>query len=131
MMYDCCTRTRLTLVVSIALSIIGGILLEGSRPAYAQSRPNIQGLPIISITRDGPLYLNEKPVSINVLVDELKRDFPTASDVYVQQECGLGPNFAGPDRIECGEASNSGKVRTTRKSKVATKQSSLSGRPPE
>ena len=79
-------RTRLTLVVSIALSIFGGILLEESRPAYAQSRPNIQGLPIISITRDGSLYLNEKRVSINVLVDELKRDFPTASDVYVRPD---------------------------------------------
>jgi PAS domain S-box-containing protein len=40
-------------------------------------------LPIISITRDGALYLNEKPVGINVLADELKRDFPMASEVYV------------------------------------------------
>ena len=76
-------RTRLTLVLSIALSVLGGILLEESRPAYAQSRPNTQGLPLIRITRDSSLYLNEKPVSIKVLVDELKRNFPTASDVYV------------------------------------------------
>ena len=41
-------------------------------------------LPIISITREGALYLNEKPVSINVLADELKRDFPMASEVYVK-----------------------------------------------
>ena len=86
MMYDCCMRTGLTLVVSIVLSIFGGILVEELRPAYAQSRPNIQGLPIISITREGSLYLNEKPVSINVLVDELKRDFPMASEVYVRPD---------------------------------------------
>ena len=79
-------RTRLTLAVSIALSIFGGILLKESRPSYAQSRPNIQGLPIIRITRDGSLYLNEKPVSIKVLVDELKRNFPTASEVYIRPD---------------------------------------------
>jgi len=90
-------RTRVTFVFSIAVSIFGGILVhyEASRPAYAQSevfqvdvgrRPNIQGLPIISITRDGSLYLNEKPVSIKLLVDELKRNFPTASEVYVRPD---------------------------------------------
>ena len=79
-------RTRLTLVASIALSIFAGILLEESRSAYAQSRPNIQGLPIINIARDGSLYLNDKPVSIKVLVDELKRNFPTASEVYVRPD---------------------------------------------
>ena len=39
---------------------------------------------MISITRDGSLYLNEKPVSINLLADELKRNFPMASEVYVR-----------------------------------------------
>ena len=88
MMYDSFMRTRLTFVFSIAVSIFGGILVhyEASRPVYAQSRPNSEGLPIITITRDGSLYLNEKPVSINVLVDELKRNSPTASSVYVRPD---------------------------------------------
>jgi biopolymer transport protein ExbD len=43
-------------------------------------------LPVITITRDGALYLNEKPVSINVLADELKRDFPMTSEVYVKPD---------------------------------------------
>lgn len=34
----------------------------------------------------GALYLNEKPVSINVLADELKRDFPMTSEVYVKPD---------------------------------------------
>jgi biopolymer transport protein ExbD len=63
-----------------------GILVhhESSRPAYAQTRPSIQGLSVISITRNGSLFLNEKPVNINVLADELKRNFPAATEVYVR-----------------------------------------------
>src|SRR6516225_8400692 len=88
MMYDFRMRTRFTLVLSIAVSIFGGVLLhyEVSRPAYAQSRPNIERLPVITITRDGALYLAEKPVNISVLADELKRDFPRASEVYVKPD---------------------------------------------
>ena len=88
MMYDFRMRTRFTLVLSIAVSIFGGVLLhyEVSRPAYAQSRPNIERLPVITITRDGALYLDEKPVNISVLADELKRDFPRASEVYVKPD---------------------------------------------
>src|SRR5215469_10351241 len=88
-MYDLRMRTRFTVVLSIAASIFGGILLhyEVLRPAYAQSRPNIERLPVvITITRDGALYLNEKPVSINVLADELERDFPMTSEVYVKPD---------------------------------------------
>ena len=88
MMYDFRMRTRFTLVLSIAVSIFGGVLLhyEVSRPAYAQSRPNIERLPVITITRDGALYLDEKPVNVNVLAEELKRDFPMASEVYVKPD---------------------------------------------
>ena len=87
-MYDFGMRTRFTVVLSIAVSIFSAILLhnEESRPAYAQSRPNIERLPVITITRDGALYLNEKAVSINVLADELKRDFPMASEAYVKPD---------------------------------------------
>jgi biopolymer transport protein ExbD len=91
-MYDCRMRTRLTLVVLIALGILGGILFRYKqsrpRPPYAQARADIHEVPIIyiTITRDGALHLNGKPVSINDLVDELKRDFPTASEVYVQPD---------------------------------------------
>jgi biopolymer transport protein ExbD len=87
MMYDFRMRTRFTVVLSIAVCILGSVLLgEVSRPAYAQSRPNIERLPVITITRDGALYLNEKAVSINVLAVELKRDFPMASEVYVKPD---------------------------------------------
>jgi biopolymer transport protein ExbD len=80
-------RTRFTVVLSIAVCIFGGVLLgEVSRPAHAQSHPNIERLPVIAITRDGSLYLNEKAVSINVLAVELKREFPMASEVYVKPD---------------------------------------------
>jgi biopolymer transport protein ExbD len=83
-------RTRLTLVVLIAIGIFGGILLRYKqsrpRPPYVQVRADIHEVPIIFITRDGALHLNGKPVSINDLVDELKRNFPTASEVYVQPD---------------------------------------------
>ena len=89
MMYDCGMRTRLTFVVVIAIFIFGGILLykkSRPRPSYVQVRADIHEVPIIYITRDGALSLNGKPVNINILVDELKRNFPTASEVYVQPD---------------------------------------------
>ena len=96
-------RTRLTLVVLIAVSIFEGVLLyEKSRPRppsvqaradivlygspWSAVRAEFHEVPIINITRDGALYLNGKPVSINILVEELKRNFPTASEVYVQPD---------------------------------------------
>ena len=89
MMYDCGMRTRLTFVVVIAIFIFGGILLYKTsrpRPSYVQARADIHEVPIIYITRDGALSLDGKPVNINILVDELKRNFPTASEVYVQPD---------------------------------------------
>jgi len=93
----------------------------------ARSRP-IEPLPVITVTRDGALYLNEKPVSINVLADELKRDFPRASEVYVKPDrmTVWEPVSQALGRIECGQASNSGKIPTrTWPSEPATRGSEV------
>jgi biopolymer transport protein ExbD len=84
-MYDFSMRNRFTSALAAAAIIFFGILLQhevGS--AYAQSRPNPEGFPVISITRTGALYLNEMPVNINILVDELRRNSPAASEVYIK-----------------------------------------------
>ena len=87
MMYDCCMRTRLTLVVLIAVGILGGILLryEQSRPAdlsgLSGSRHNgpsvssSQELPVVSLTKNGTLYLNKDMVRIDDLGKVIRQPF--------------------------------------------------------
>ena len=87
MMYDCCMRTRLTLVVLIAVGILGGILLryEQSRPTdlsgLSGSRHNgpsvssSQELPVVSLTKNGTLYLNKDMVRIDDLGKVIRQQF--------------------------------------------------------
>jgi biopolymer transport protein ExbD len=43
-------------------------------------------LPVVNITKDGTLYLNEKPVDINVLPAEIAERFPGATAVYLRAD---------------------------------------------
>ena len=83
MMYDCRMRTRFTLVVLIAVGILGGILLryEQSRPAYVSGlsgSPSVsaaQELPVVSLTKNGTLYLNRDMVRIDDLGKVIRQQF--------------------------------------------------------
>jgi len=79
------------LVLSVAASIFGDGLFPFYSPvpmwAQAQAAPRPKsdaGIPTIRLSSDGRLYLNDKPVNINLLANEIKRRFPTASEVYVR-----------------------------------------------
>jgi hypothetical protein len=90
-MYDFCMRRRLNLALSIAAGIFGGTLLHcySSAPAYAQAQTAHKRdvkIPTIHITREGALYLNDKPVNINLLATEIKRSFPKALEVRVRPD---------------------------------------------
>jgi biopolymer transport protein ExbD len=89
-MYDSYMRMRLNLALSMAAGIVGGTLLHySSAPAYAQAQTIHKSdlkIPAIHITREGGLYLNDKPVNINLLTDEIKRNFPKASEVRVKAD---------------------------------------------
>jgi len=64
------------LVLSIAAVIFGRVLPhDSSTPAYAQL------IPVITITNVGRLNLNDKPVNINALPNQIRRSFPTTSEI--------------------------------------------------
>jgi biopolymer transport protein ExbD len=50
------------------------------------SKENVQDLPVVSISREGTSYLNEKPVNIHLLADQIHKRFHSASSVYVRAD---------------------------------------------
>ena len=60
--------------------------LEVEVPKVKPVKENIQDLPVVTITRDGTSYLNDKPVNINLLGDEIHKRFRNASAVYVRAD---------------------------------------------
>jgi biopolymer transport protein ExbD len=60
--------------------------LEIDVPKVKPVKENIQELPVVSIARDGTSYLNDKPVNINLLADEIRKRFRNASAVYVRAD---------------------------------------------
>jgi len=45
-----------------------------------------QELPVVTITKDGTITLNGKPVDINVMSDTIHQKFPNAKGVYVRAD---------------------------------------------
>ena len=60
--------------------------LEVEVPKVKPVKENIQDLPVVTIRRDGASYLNDKPVNINVLPDEIRKRYHNASAVYVRAD---------------------------------------------
>ena len=106
MMYDFRMRTRFTVVLSIAVCILGGVLLryEQSRPAdlsgLYSSRHNgpsvssSQELPVVSLTKNGTLYLNKDMVRIDDLGKVIRQQFGSkVQAVYLRadKDTAFGP----------------------------------------
>jgi biopolymer transport protein ExbD len=60
--------------------------LEVEVPKVKPVKENVQDLPVVSISREGTSYLNEKPVNINLLADQIHKRFHNASAVYVRAD---------------------------------------------
>jgi biopolymer transport protein ExbD len=60
--------------------------LQVEVPKVKPVKENVQDLPLISITREGETYLNDKPVNYNLLASEIRHRFPNASSVYVRAD---------------------------------------------
>jgi biopolymer transport protein ExbD len=60
--------------------------LQVEVPKVKPVKENVQDLPVVSITRDGTSYLNDKPVNINLLASEIHKRFHNASSVYVRAD---------------------------------------------
>ena len=62
--------------------------IEVDVPKVRQVKDSAQELPVVSVTRDGNLYLNEKPVNINALPDEIRARFGSNKAVYLRADKG-------------------------------------------
>jgi len=58
--------------------------LEVEVPKVSQNRTTTREMPVISVSREGELYLNDKPVNIHDLGDQFRQKFPTAKSAYVR-----------------------------------------------
>jgi biopolymer transport protein ExbD len=62
--------------------------LEVDVPKVKTTRDTTQELPVVSITKDGDSYLNDKPVNINLLGAEIQRRFGKSKAVYLRADKG-------------------------------------------
>ena len=60
--------------------------LEINVPEVKQVKDTNEELPVISITRNGRLYLNEKPININQIATEVPKRFKNSKSVYVMAD---------------------------------------------
>ena len=60
--------------------------MEVNVPEVKQVKDTAEDLPVVSITRDGKLFLNEKPVNINQLAGQVASRFRNAKFVYVRAD---------------------------------------------
>lgn len=60
--------------------------LEVDVPEISQQKSTADILPVITVTRTGNLLLNENAVNINLLGQEIRKQFPKATDVYVRAD---------------------------------------------
>src|SRR5512147_1354387 len=62
--------------------------LEVEVPKVRQVKDSADELPVVSITVDGRLYLNEQPVNINELAATVRKRFGEAQAVYLRADKG-------------------------------------------
>jgi len=60
--------------------------LEVDVPKVRQVRDSTQELPVVTITKDGNVFLNEREVNINLIPTELQKRFGSARSVYVRAD---------------------------------------------
>jgi biopolymer transport protein ExbD len=60
--------------------------LEVDVPKVRQVRDSAQELPVVTLTRDGRLYLNEQPVNINELAAAVQKRFGRGQQVYLRAD---------------------------------------------
>jgi biopolymer transport protein ExbD len=60
--------------------------LEVDVPKVRQVRNSAEELPVVSISKDGEMKLNEKDVNVNDVGNEIKKRFPKQKAVYVRAD---------------------------------------------
>ena len=60
--------------------------LEVDVPKVKQSRDSAEVLPVITVSQSGEMSLNENPININRMAEELRAKFPGQKAVYVRAD---------------------------------------------
>ena len=60
--------------------------LQVEVPKVKPVKENIQDLPVVQISKEGTSYLNDKPVNINLLADEIHKRYHNATSVYLRAD---------------------------------------------
>lgn len=55
-------------------------------PKVKPVKENVQELPVISISKEGTYYLNDKPTNINLLANTIRQRFHNATSVYLRAD---------------------------------------------
>lgn len=81
--------------------------LEVDVPRVDDQRASAEELPVVTINKQGEIYLNEKPANINALAQDVRARFQNAKAVYVRadKETIWDPiaqvvNILGKEKIE-------------------------------
>src|SRR5437764_6690558 len=77
------------LVLLIIFMITANVMefgLDIQVPRVRRVQNTAQDLPVVSITKNGESFLNDKPVNINLLPDVIRQRFRAASAVYVRAD---------------------------------------------
>ncbi|HEY7209626.1 MAG TPA: biopolymer transporter ExbD [Bryobacteraceae bacterium] len=77
------------LVLLIIFMITANVMefgLDINVPTVRRVQNTAQDLPVVSITKRGESFLNEKPVNINVLAQAVRQRFHNATAVYVRAD---------------------------------------------
>lgn len=62
--------------------------LEVDVPKVKQVRQTAEDLPVVTISKTGETYLNDKPVNINLLGESVMKAFPKTKSAYVRADKG-------------------------------------------
>jgi biopolymer transport protein ExbD len=60
--------------------------MEIDVPKTKLARETAQELPVINVSREGEIFLNEKPVNINLIADTITQRFGKSKSVYLRAD---------------------------------------------
>ena len=78
--------------------------LEVDVPKVSQNRTTTREMPVISVTRDGNTYLNDKPVNIHAIGAAIHARFRNSSEVYIKADRGVIWDVLAQVVSACGDA---------------------------
>lgn len=95
------------LVLLIIFMITANVMefgLDIQVPQVRRVQNTAQDLPVISITKTGESFLNDKPVNINLLAQSVRAKFHNAASVYIRADKEATWDVIAQIIAEMGEA---------------------------